>query len=142
MTMWHNNLYEEGIWDYNLDSFYTREEAIANGVKQYKDAVEGGGTDLFYDCDSDNVPTVFYIGEENKWNPHIDTDFILEQLQEDAYYNCGEVGDDCVRGLANDAYKSLDKKLQEALNSWLEEYGLNNLYGVINTEKIDVNDYL
>lgn len=144
MVKWHNNPDSEGIWDYNIDSFDTREEAIANVVEQYKDAVKGESTDLFYDCDHDDIPTAFYIGEENKWNPHIDTDFILEQLAEDAYWVCGEATGDCINGLScdGDACRSLDKKLQDALNSWLDEQGANGLYGITNAEEIDVNDYL
>lgn len=144
MAKWHNNPYEDGIWNYNIDSFDTREEAIANGVEQYKDAVEGERTDLFYDCNPDDIPTVFYIGEEDKWNPRIDTDFILEQLVEDAYWVGGEAAGDYINEFSGDgdSCRSLDKKLQEALNSWLDEQGVNGLYGITNVEEIDVNDYL
>ena len=142
MAKWHNNPYEEGIWNHNLDSFDTREKAIANGVEQYKDAVNGKCTDLFDDYNLNDIPMAFYIGEENRWCPSIDTDFIIEQLEEDAYWNCGDIAGDYINEIPNDAYKSLDKKFQNALNSWLDEYGMNGFYGIVNVEKIDVNDYL
>ena len=51
---------------------------------------------------------------------------------------------DCINGLScdGDACRSLDKKLRDALNSWLDEQGANGLYGITNVEEIDVNDYL
>lgn len=147
MAKWHNNPYEDGIWNYNIDSFDTREEAIANGVEQYKGTVKGEFTDLFYDCysyDSDDIPTVFYIGEEDKWNPRIDTDLILEQLVEDAYWVGGEADGDYINELSGDGYacRSLDKKLQDALNSWFDEQGVNEFYGITNVEEIDAKDYI
>lgn len=144
MAKWYNNPYEDGVWDHNIDSFDTREEAIADGVEQYKEAVSGQDTELFDGCDQEDIPTVFYIGKENPWRPSIDTDFILEQLAEDAYWNCGDAAGDCINHVyasSCDEYKSLDKKLQDALNSWLEEQGFN-FYGIVNTEKINVEDYL
>lgn len=142
MAMWHNNPYGDGIWYYNIDRFDTREDAINDGVEQYKRAMNNKyDTDLFRDCDSNDIQTFFYIGQEDTWEPYIDTDYVLEQVEDDCSMECGDIAYDFFDHISTEEHDALDKKLQDIIKSWMDECGMS-FYSIVNLEKIDVNDYL
>ena len=105
-------------------------------------------SELFDDC-TDVLPDCFYVGEKDPFIPEINVDSIIEQLQEDAYEQCGEVADDFLywdykdNGKMSDALYELKTRLELDLNSWLLKYGLCPTFcSIKNIEKIDVNDYM
>lgn len=144
MSKWTNHRYrDDEIW-WN-DQFESREEAIADGVKQYKTALNGFATDLF-DDDPERFPSdVFYIGECIRFVPTVDAERVLEQLEEDAYDECGEAAENFLdwNYITDDKIADLQENLQRELDSWLERYKCTpTFYSIENVEKIDVEDYL
>lgn len=141
MYKWINNNYEDDIWR-SEDEFDSREEAIADGIRQYNDALNGDSTYLFDDDYPDPPSGVFYIGEAVPYYPDISVWPIIENVQEDAYWNCGEVAECFLdfESLSDDIVYDLKENLQREFDSWLKRHHLYpSFFTVENVEKIDLN---
>lgn len=143
MSNWYNNRCDNDIW-YG-DSFASREEAIADGVRQYNDALNNIGTELFDDDYPESPSGIFHVGESMPFIPTIDAVQIIEHLQEDADYQCGEVAEDFLdwNYITDEQVADLQDNLQRELDAWLKRHKLTpGFYQIINIEKIDAKDYI
>lgn len=106
-----------------------------------------GGFDSIEECIQDVINyefepgTKIKIGITHDYEPYIDAYDILEQAEEDAYEECGDVASDwlssCWRGQGRKEVKKLGVKLNEVFKNWLLENNLwPNFYKVDSTEKV------
>lgn len=148
MTKYVINPSDDNDW-YILDEFDAREDAIAEGVRQYKKTCfECVETDLF-DLDEDGCPgcgtdySTFYIGNTAPYIPYVDADDIIERVSYCAVDECGEAGDDYLWDVPKEMVDSLQKRVQAVFDTWLDENNLQpSFYRVENIEKIDAKDYI
>lgn len=133
-------------WDIAYE-FDTKEEAIEYGIQEYKDHLAGNLTELF---DNDyNYPdpsiSLFEVGEGKDFVPYVDSDLIIEQIAEQASWQCGEAGDDWLRWdtITKEQQEELQKNMQNVFDDWLKKYNLEpTFYNVINIEEIDAKNYV
>lgn len=144
MGKWYNNRCEDGVW--YSEKFDSREDAITDGVWQYKEALKGESTDLFDDADEIVPPSgLFYIAESDQYVPEIDAVHIIERLQEDADCQCGEAAEDFLDWdyLDDGWVDELQDGLQKELDTWLERHDLMPTFSSLkNVEEIDAEDYM
>lgn len=130
-----------------VDEFDTKEAAIAHGVQEYKNHLEGTWTELFdNDYNYPDPPTsLFEVGERLDFVPHVDVDMILDDVVEQASWQCGEAGDDWLRwgDVTKKQQAELQENMQKVFDEWLKKY--NNeptFYNIIHIEEIDAKDYV
>ena len=120
-------------WEYNDDTelwyndlFDTVEDCIADARDNYM--VEIGET--------------IAVGEVVPYEPYIMADNILDELEEDAYEECGEVAEDWNAYSWKDDEKSLDElsnKLTEIVRQWLKDNGTYPyFYKIKNVKTVEV----
>lgn len=98
---------ETDIWQHDL--FDTVEDCIED-AKSY--ATAPGAT--------------IVVGEAIFWEPYIDVCDMLDQFEEEAYYECGEVAEDWSSyNYERDKEKvdELSEKLNEIIKQWLKDNG-------------------
>jgi len=104
---------ETGLWMYNFgdeenwneDDYYdTKEEAIENG------RLEG----------IDRGETQYQVGQISMFCPSICAESIIENIEENAYDECGEHGEDCM-SCTKEELNKLQNMLDETLNKWMDE---------------------
>lgn len=111
----------EEIWQ--NDVFDTIEDCILDAKENY--CVEPDGT--------------IAIGEIVPWEPHVSAYNILEQIEEDAYEECGEIADGWKTfEWKNDRKKveELSEKLTEIVKQWLKDNGTYPTFSKIENVKI------
>ena len=129
-------------WDI-IESFDTKEEAIEYGVYEYKAHLNGVLTELF--DDDYNKTSIFEIGEGKPFVPYVDSDWIIEQVAEEASCQCGEIGDEWLNwnDITEEQRKELQDNMQKTFDEWLEKHNLEpTFFNVIHVEEIDAKDYL
>ena len=120
-------------WEYNDDTelwyndlFDTVEDCIADARDNYM--VEIGET--------------IAVGEVVPYEPYIMADNILDELEEDAYEEFGEVAEDWVSYSWKDDKESLDElsnKLTEIVRQWLKDNGTYPyFYKIKNVKTVEV----
>ena len=115
------------IWNYGV--FNTVDECI-------KEAKEG------YDVKSSDV---IYVGEVQKFEPHVNATIILDQLETDVYEECGEVADDWytynfVNRSDRDKLNELSNKLTEIVVQWLKDNNkYPDFYKIVNIREIRID---
>lgn len=117
-------------WEYNDDTelwyndlFDTVEDCIADARDNYM--VEIGET--------------IAVGEVIPYEPYVMADNILDELEEDAYEECGEVAEDWEAYSWTDDKASLDElsnKLTEIVRQWLKDNGTYPYFYKIENVKI------
>lgn len=129
----------EGFWEVEA---VTREQAIDEGLYQFRRALAGRDTDCFDPWDMPKEGASFYIGKRVDFDPTIDEITVIEQLQMDAYEECGEYGETFLDGLCPLDRALLKQKLQAALDEWLKETSLQPCFFTVkDVEKIKVADH-
>lgn len=145
MEEWSNNPTSCEYWN-SGDWFDTKEEAIQDGIDQYKEMLEGKSTELFDNDDYyDTIKDNFNVGKKQPYIPTINTDSIIEDLQQQAYDECGEYAEDFLdwREITKPMEEDLYKNLQRELDAWLKRYGLYpTFFMVTDIETINVEDYV
>lgn len=117
---------ETDIWKHDL--FDTVEDCILDAKENY--LIESG--------------TEIVVGEAVLWEPYVSAELILEQLQEDAYEECGEVAGDwyAYDHKSKEGRKSLDElseKLTEIVKQWLKDNGTYpGFYMIKNVRVVEV----
>ena len=129
------------------DEFDTKEEAIAAGVHEYQLHLQGAPTELFdNDYNYPDPPTsLFEIGEALKFVPLIDSDWIIEQVTEQADWQCGEIAEDWLQwdAITKEQREELQENVQKVFDDWLKKHNLEpTFYNVVNIEIIDAKDYV
>ena len=146
MSEWVSSA-QENDWYDSYNKYATREEVIADGIQQYKDAVNGLASTLYSEFDEEDIPSIFYIGKFYPFIPTIDIDRIIEDVADDAYSKCyeGAMGTEFLRWdiLKQECLDELQKQMQDVFNNWLTKYHLYPTFGhVASIEKINVKDYI
>jgi hypothetical protein len=122
----------EEIW--NNEDFDTREEAIEAGFEYMKDEyyAEYGTNDIL-----SGTVIEFEVGQCSIHVPHVCVDYIVNQLQEDAYEECGEVAEDFLCNVTKGEVKILEERLNDVVRAWLEDMREEpNFYSITNIETI------
>ena len=120
-------------WEYNDDTelwyndlFDTVEDCIADARDNYM--VEIGET--------------IAVGEVVPYEPYVMADNILDELEEDAYEECGEIAEDWNAYSWTDDKESLDElsnKLTEIVRQWLKDNGTYPyFYKIENVKTVEV----
>lgn len=123
MEGWTFSFEDEENWIH--DVYDTKEKAIEEGLKFAKE---------------ENY-NKFHLGEATQFTPWIDTDCVIDQVQEHTAEEGGEYAEGYLENINLEQYQDLDKALNEALAKWLEKYKLEpNFYTVDNTEIIEVEN--
>lgn len=104
--------------------FDTKEEAIKEGTEYAVDAEK----------------TIFFIGlAEKTFSPHIDVDWLIESIQEDAYDHGGEYAEDYLEGVTKEQKQELEEKLNDVFGAWTEKHKHEvNFYEVVDSEEITI----
>ena len=120
----------------------TREQAIDEGLYQLRRALAGNDTDCFDPSGMPKEGACFYIGIKADYAPCIDEVTVIEQLQMDAYEECGEVGEGYLERIAPLEQELLKQKLQSAFDEWIKETGNEPWFYVVQeVEEIKVADH-
>ena len=130
---------EKYSWDFdgdaefwNNDSHDTIEECMEDAIRFLTKEIE----------DSEEYPTVVYIGENREFVPEVDGLRVLEALEEQASEQCGELGGDWE---ASDWHKreevaELEEELNKVVIAWLTRYGrMPTFYSVENIKEYPLN---
>lgn len=146
MSEWISSAWEDDWYD-SYNKYATREEAIADGIQQYRDAVNGLASTLYDEFDEDDTPSIFYIGKFYPFVPTIDIDRIIEDVADDAYDECyeGAMGTEFLEWntLKQEWLDELQKQMQDVFDNWLKKYHLYPTFGnVVSIEEIDAKDYV
>lgn len=62
-----------------------------------------------------------YIGEIEAHEPEIDIEYLIDNIQEQAYEECGESCEGWLDGLKKEDMKKLEERLNKVFADWLEE---------------------
>lgn len=92
------------------------------------------------------APTKVYVGECDEFVPCVDGERVLEQLEQDAADECGEVGEDwnafeygTKKGVKE--ISELDEALTAATVEWLKKYGYHpTFYSVENIREYPLQE--
>lgn len=80
-----------------------------------------------------------FIGELEEHAPYIDTEMVIENLQELAYEECGECSEGYLENVTEEQEENLREKLNDALQEWLKETNNYPSFGIIiNTKEYDI----
>lgn len=141
MNKWLNNTADD-IWYGYSGEFDTKEEAIQNGIRQYKDWLNGCGTELFDDYEDE--PVSFLVGQQYPFEPYADEELVLESAINQAYDEGFEdVYDYWLHDITKEQQEELHDMLQSALDSWMKKNKfIPNFYLIKNVEEIIIEDYL
>ena len=77
--------------------------------------------------------------------PEVYADLILEQVVEQADYQCGEVSEDWLRwdAITKEQLKELQDNMQKVFDEWLKKHELEpTFYNIVNIEEIDAKNYV
>ena len=77
--------------------------------------------------------------------PEVYADLILEQVVEQADYQCGEASEDWLRWdtITKEQLKELQDNMQKVFDEWLKKHDLEpTFYNIINIEEIDAKNYV
>lgn len=120
---WISNVHLYGEWSYQ-STFATREEAIEDGREQYRDALDGKGSELFDDVDEEELKNIksFYVARVKEFVPIVDVRRVLERIQEDAWEYC-TYGEDYLSDVSDSQVEDLRKSLQKAFDDWMNRTG-------------------
>lgn len=111
----------------------TMDDAIAEGLRQYVSACHGNETDCFpapfFDLDLEDAE--FYIGTMTRYTPRVAAWAVIEQLQEDAYEECGEWSEGYLDRVNGKEEEELQSLLQQAFDKWEKAHNQEPLFYVV-----------
>lgn len=96
-------------------SFDKDEEIWNHSEERIEDCIEEAKLNNWRGCKS------VFIGELEDYIPVIDAINIIEELQEEAYNECGECSETWLDAINHKQTESLEERLNDALQKWLEE---------------------
>lgn len=70
-----------------------------------------------------------FIGEVEPYIPSIDVEYVIDNLGEAAYQECGECSEGWLDGLNKKQEEILEERLNKVLIDWLEETNNNPSFG-------------
>jgi hypothetical protein len=111
--------------------FDTKEEAIQAGIKELNELKKID--DNYKDVNS------FYVGQVQYYTPYISPEWLIEQVGEMAYDECGEVAEDWLCHVKNEKVKQLGDMINEVFMEWLKDVGEMLTFGiVVNIEEVKI----
>ena len=130
---WVVNITADSIWSNDVE-FKTREEAIAYGKENFEMLYK---EKFLREFDSQDSIKTFYIAQVENHIPHVFANDVLESISSEAYDDVGEAAEDYLRYVDIKDVESLEAKLNEVMQKWMEE--TNNqphFWKTTNTEEI------
>lgn len=100
---WNFNEYEE-VWGNACD---TIDECISEAKREKVD--RGISEDYVF------------IGEIEEYKPKVDIEYLIDNVMEQAYEECGECAKGWLDGLRKEDTRKLDERLNEVFTNWLKE---------------------
>lgn len=70
-----------------------------------------------------------FIGDVEPYKPFIDVEYLIDDIQEQAYEECGECCEGWLDGLKKEQKKILEERLNKVLIDWLEETNNSPTFG-------------
>lgn len=111
-------------WNFDKDEevWNNTEHTIENCINEAK-----------IDCENNELKEqkFVYIGIVQEHVPVIDTENIIDYLREQAYQECGECCEGWLDHIKQEQEQSLEEKLNDALQIWLEETNNQPYFGEI-----------
>lgn len=115
------------------ERFHTKEDASIAGRSALQDLKKNwenkkfiGAHEIVIGCtydDYEEPPKRFAVGQiHTDWTPTIDTDVLLEWINENAYDNCGEFAEVYLDNLPREQVDELDEQLNKVFNAWLDKH--------------------
>lgn len=124
---WKYQIGEIDIW--LGDEYGTREEAIEACKKEYE-----------YDRKEYEGKTC-YVGRVDNYNVFIDGYSIIDDFQDDAWSECGEVAEGFLSDVTKEQTEELQDKLNDVLQGWLTKHNLQPTFGnMVDVEEIKIDD--
>ncbi|WP_407270017.1 hypothetical protein [Radiobacillus sp. PE A8.2] len=132
---WLINIVEDGIWD-SSEEFDTKEEAIAYGKLEFEGIYEEENGEEF---NSELYKKEFFVGKIERFVPSVCVDSVVERIAENAYDEVGDVAESYLERISKEEYNSLEERLNQALNEWLDKTKNHpTFYTIVNTEKVEI----
>lgn len=106
--------------DGNAERWYNdTHDNIDDCITDAKEAVIDG------DYQTDEPPTVVYIGENIPFIPTVDVERILDNVEEQAYDYCGDIDGDwaAYNYKKKEELQELEDSINTILHVWLKKYG-------------------
>ena len=138
------------VWDAS-DYYSTKEAAIYMGTKALKEYLTNPEEDydqydvlgVTYDLDMDGTPTAFAVAQIFCPTFGIDTESILESIQEDAYSEGGEFSEGYLDDVTTEQEAELEAQLNAVFSAWSDKYNHHpNFYNVGHIEIITLEEAL
>lgn len=120
----------------------TLEEAITEGLRQYRQALRGQDTDCFAPGACHIEEAVFYVGTQTQFVPTVNAHNVIEELQAQAYDLCDEYAEDYLSHVSASDVDALQRILQHGFNRWQAANHLEPTFFVVkDARKVRVADY-
>lgn len=124
MYIWNEYEYDE-VWCH--DMFETKEECIQDAIGNY--GIKPGET--------------IYIGKVYEYIPTADVDSMLENMEQDAYEECGDPAEDWYissRKGNEEAFDELCDRVNAAVNEYLKKIGMiPHFYKIDNVHSFEIS---
>lgn len=138
------------VWDAS-EYYDTKEEAIQAGTKSLNEYLANPDKDYdqydvlgcTYDVDIDGTPTAFAVAQIFCPTFGIDTESILESIQENAYSEGGEFSEGYLDGVTRAQEAELEEQLNAVFSAWSDKYNHHpNFYNVGHIEIVTLGGTL
>ena len=121
---WMYQIGESDIW--LGDKYDTKEDAIEDCREEYNSG--------------DYEEETCYVGRIDTYNAFIDADSIIEDIQNYAYSECGEVAEEFLIDVTKEQTEELQDKLNDVLQEWLTKHNLQPTFGnMVDVEEIKMD---
>lgn len=142
-NQWVCNYAEDAEYWKATEFFDTKEEAIEAGRAALTLAELGvtvPAESVFgTEYEVENANGKFVVGKLSKPSVHIDGNWVLEDLQEQVYSQCGESGESFLESWSEEESEELTDELNKVMQAWLTKHNKQPMCYVIDTfETIDL----
>ena len=115
-------------WKADSDNYSSPYDTIEECLEQARLEYEG------------NVRKTIYIGiVEESFDSGVDTDSVIEKIQNDAYSEYGEVAEEYLEDITKEQLNELDTVLNEAYSKWKEKHNIKtSFYNIIEIKEYNL----
>ena len=125
-------------YSFDNERFYGEYDSIEEALKEARKEAKGyieNDEDIF-----ENAGAV-YIGRVCRFEPYVDADKVIEELQNYADYEADEASFDYLQDVTDEDLSKLENMLTETFNKWARETGNEpNFYTVEDVEEYSLED--
>ncbi|EMM2322697.1 hypothetical protein SI856_003825 [Clostridioides difficile] len=126
---------QKDIWLYSWDDEYfasdeyeSKEEAVEAAKEELKEF-------------GNFAESIYVVKREDVSLPGLDTEDVLERVQELINNKFDEYGEDWITRIEDEDRKILDDRLNEVFKKWIDEFGYKPYWFVVtDTEEIELNE--